>query len=82
MNIGCSAFCFVKDNSIRENVVQNYSLLMQDAIEVNIQTSKRAHAAVLQEIERGWANWQQLYVLKKQQIGIFKDWFRTKSLVI
>ena len=67
VNIGCSAFCFVKDNSIRENVLQNYTLLMQDAIELNIQTSKRAHAAVLQEIERGWANWQQLDVLKNNK---------------
>ena len=42
-----------------------YTLLMQDAIELNIQTAKRAHAAVLQEIERGRADWRQLDVLEK-----------------
>ena len=54
-----------KDNSIRDNMLQYYALLMQDAIELNIQTAKRAHAAVLQEIERGRADWQQLEVLEK-----------------
>ena len=44
-----------------------YTLLMQDAIELNIQTAKRAHAAVLQEIERGRADWRQLDVLEKNQ---------------
>ena len=54
-----------KDNDIRDNMLQYYALLMQDAIELNIQTAKRAHAAVLQEIERGRADWQQLEVLEK-----------------
>ena len=38
---------------------------MQDAVELNIQTAKRAHAAVLQEIERGRADWQNLDVFEK-----------------
>ena len=60
-------FCILdkKDNSVRENMLQYYTLLMQDAIELNIQTAKRAHAAVLQEIERGRADWRHLDVLEK-----------------
>ena len=60
-------FCILdqKDNNIRENMLQYYTLLMQDAVELNIQTAKRAHAAVLQEIERGRADWQHLEVLEK-----------------
>ena len=54
-------FCMLeeKDQIVRDNMLQYYTLLMQDAIELNIQTAKRAHAAVLQEIERGRADWQQ-----------------------
>ena len=60
-------FCMLeeKDHIVRDNMLQYYTLLMQDAIELNIQTAKRAHAAVLQEIERGRAGWQQLDVLEK-----------------
>ena len=60
-------FCILdeKDSKIRENILQYYTPLMQDAIKLNIQTAKRAHAAVLQEIERGRVDWQQLNVLEK-----------------
>ena len=54
-----------KDHTVRDNMLQYYTLLMQDTIELNIQTAKRAHAAVLQEIEGGRADWQQLDVLEK-----------------
>ena len=54
-----------KDHTVRDNMLQYYTLLMQDAVELNIQTAKRAHAAVLQEIERGRADWQQLDFLEK-----------------
>ena len=54
-----------KDHNVRDNILQYYTLLMQDAIELNIQTAKRAHAAVLQEIGRGRDDWQQLDVLEK-----------------
>ena len=59
-------FCILdeKDSKIRENILQYYTPLMQDAIKLNIQTAKRAHAAVLQEIERGRVDWQQLNVLE------------------
>ena len=46
-------------------MLQYYTLLMQDAIELNIQTAKHAHTAVLQEIGRGRADWQQLDILEK-----------------
>ena len=61
-------FCILdeKDNSIRKNMLRYYTLLMPDAVELNIQTAKRAHAAVLQEIERGRTDWQQLDVLEKK----------------
>ena len=54
-----------KDHTVRDNLLQYHTLLMKDAIELNIQTVKCAHAAVLQEIERGRADWQQLDVLEK-----------------
>ena len=33
-------------------MLQSYTLLMKDAIELNIQTAKHAHATVLQEMDR------------------------------
>ena len=38
---------------------------MQDAVELNFSTVKRAHAAVLQEIARGKENWDQLDLIEK-----------------
>ena len=38
---------------------------MQDAVELNFPTVKRAHAAVLQEIEKGKLNWDQLEAIEK-----------------
>ena len=41
------------DVSRREKMLQYYSLLMQDAVELNFPTVKKAYGAVLQEIEKG-----------------------------
>ena len=38
-------------------MLQYQSNLMQDALELNWATAKRAHAAVLTEIERGPTSW-------------------------
>ena len=46
-------------------MLQYYTLLLQDAVELNIQTAKHAHATVLQEIERGRADRQHVDVLEK-----------------
>ena len=46
-------------------MLQFYTLMMKDAIELNIQTAKHAHATVLQEIDRGRDDWKQLDILEK-----------------
>ena len=46
-----------KDQNISEAMLQYYTWLMQVAIELNIMTARRAHAAVLQEIEKGKMPW-------------------------
>ena len=45
--------CILEEPEIakRDKMLQYYALLMQDAVELNFPTIKRAHAAVLQEIE-------------------------------
>ena len=52
-----------KDPNIRTFMLQYQSNLMQDALELSWPTAKRAHAAVLTEVERGQVTW-------KDQIGI------------
>ena len=54
-----------KDQKLRESMLQYYSWLMQDAIELNIMTARRAHAAVLQEIEKGKISWDRLDLIEK-----------------
>ena len=61
-------FCTLdeKDSSIRENMLQYYTLLMQDAIELNIQTKQlNVHMQQFCKKFRGRADWQQLDVLEK-----------------
>ena len=41
------------DNTIKNQMLIHFSRLMQDAIELSLGTARRAHAAVVQEIERG-----------------------------
>ena len=48
-------------------MLEYYALLMQDAAELNFPTVKRAHAAVLQEIERGKVNWDQLDLIENKK---------------
>ena len=52
-----------KDQSTRTIMLQYQSNLMQDALELSWPTAKRAHAAVLTEVERGQVTW-------RDQIGI------------
>ena len=41
-----------KDQNIRESMLQYYTLLIQDAIELNIMTARRAHAALLKRLKK------------------------------
>ena len=47
-----------KDPAIRSHMLAYQGNLMQDALELSWPTAKRAHAAVLTEIERGQASWE------------------------
>ena len=53
------AHCILEENDSRTRtyMLEYQSHLMQDAQELNWTTAKRAHAAVLTEIERGHARW-------------------------
>ena len=42
-----------------------FTFLMQDAIEFSASTARRAHAAVLQELEQGKVNWGNLEAIEK-----------------
>ena len=42
---------------IRSQMLLYFSQLMQDAIELLLGTARRAHAAGLQEVERGTISW-------------------------
>ena len=52
------------ETKIRENTMIYFTFLMQDAIELSTSTARRAHAAVLQEMERGKVNWIDLEAIK------------------
>ena len=53
------ARCILEESDplVRTYMLQYQGHLMQDALELNWATAKRAHAAVLTEIERGHASW-------------------------
>ena len=59
-------FCVLdeENHKIRENMLQYLTYLMQDAIELSMNTRK-AHAAVLQDMERGKVSWEQLDSVRK-----------------
>ena len=61
--------CILEESEIgkRDKMLQYYVLLMQDAVELNFLTVKRAHAAVLQEIAKGKLNWDQLEEIEKNK---------------
>ena len=40
---------------------------MQDTIELAMNTTRKAHAVVLQDMEKGSINWEQLDLRKKNQ---------------
>ena len=50
---------------IRENMMIYFIFLMQDTIELLTSTSRRAYAAVLQEMERGKVKWSDLEAIEK-----------------
>ena len=53
------------DNKIRNQMLIHFSRLMQDAVELSLGTVRRAHAAVLQEIERGLVSWEDTENIEK-----------------
>ena len=59
-------------------MLQYYGLLIQDAIELNTQTTKTSHMKVLQEIGRGTASSDQYDLLENIRININKQWYRDK----
>ena len=46
-----------QSQAVRDNMLEYLKLLMQDAIETNWATVKRAHSVVLQTMERGRCSW-------------------------
>ena len=60
-------FCVLdeEDHKIRENMLQYLTYLMQDAIELSMNTARKALAAVLQDMERGKVSWEQLNLVEK-----------------
>ena len=60
-------FCILEEGNskIRENMLQYLTYLMQDAIELSMNTARKAHAAVLQDMERGKVSWEELDLVEK-----------------
>ena len=60
-------YCILEQdsNTIRENMLYYLTLLMQDAVELSSSTARRAHAAVLQEVEKGRVDWSRLDLIEK-----------------
>ena len=46
------------DTTIRNQVLIHFSRLKQDGVELSLGTVRRVHAAVLEEIERGFISWE------------------------
>ena len=46
-------------------MLQYLTCLMQDAIDLSMNTARKAHAAVLQDMERGKVSWEQLDLVEK-----------------
>ena len=60
-------YCILEQDSnvIRENMLYYLTLLMQDAVELSSSTARRAHAAVLQEVEKGRVDWSKMEQIEK-----------------
>ena len=76
-------FCVLdeEEHKIRENMLQYLTFLMQDAIELSMNTARKVHAAVLQNMERGNVSWEQLDLVKKE-VEILKDWSRVIEVML
>ena len=63
-------FCVLEqtDSRNKDNMLMYFALLMQDAIELSANTARRAHAAVLQEKERGKLSWAEPDLVEKVKI--------------
>ena len=63
-------FCVLEqtDSKNKDTMLMYFALLMQDAIELSANTARRAHAAVLQEMERGKLSWAEPDLVEKVKI--------------
>ena len=63
-------FCILEqsDSKSKENMLMYLAFLMQDAIELSAHTARRAHAAVLQEMERGKLTWLEPELVEKVKV--------------
>ena len=59
-------YCILEQDSnvIRENMLYYLTLLMQDAVELSSSTARRAHAAVLQEVD--WSKMEQIEKIRNR----------------
>ena len=55
-------------NKVRNQMLIHFSRLMQDAVELSLSTARRAHAAVLQELERGLTSWEDTENVEKCRV--------------
>ena len=62
--------CILEESSdiSRNQMLIHFSRLMQDAVELSLGMARRAHAAVLQEIERGLISWEDAENLEKCRV--------------
>ena len=56
------------DSTIRNQMLIHFSCLMQDAVELSLGMARRAHAAVLHEIESGLISWEDTETLEKCRV--------------
>ena len=63
-------FCILEqsDSNSEENMLMYFALLMQDAIELSVNTARRADAAVLQEMEKGKMSWLEPDLIEKVKV--------------
>ena len=51
-------------------MLQYLTYLMQDAIELSLNTARKAHTVVLQDMEKGKINWEQLNLVEQVKNSI------------
>ena len=59
--------CILEENSVenKDYMLSCFSMLMQDAIELSLGTAQKAHAVILQEMEKGEFTWNDPDLVEK-----------------